>query len=104
MTPQKVKDILRVLTPDMLRLLASSENRIILASELYGKFLITEDAYLRTTDDAPIPDLHKGVKLYNDITTTVADNPDKLLKLLAVLQRLENFETIAEKFKKHMEL
>jgi len=89
-------------TPEMSRLLASSDNRINLALELYGAFLITEDAYIRATDDAPIPDLQKGVKLNNDITTAIADKTDKLLKLLEVLQKVENFEAIAEKFEQHM--
>ena len=49
LTPQRTKDILRKSTPTISKLLISSDNRISLAVELYGSFLITDEAYFQAT-------------------------------------------------------
>ena len=61
LTSQKVKEILRISTPEMSRLLSSSDNRISLAMELYGSFLITDDAYFQAIDCSAITNILAAV-------------------------------------------
>ena len=100
MTPQRTKDILRKSTPTISKLLISSDNRTSLAVELYGSFLISDEAYFRAIDDAPIPDLQKGTTLMKDIILAVADKPDKLRQFIEVLKSVENFHSLAENFER----
>ena len=100
MTSQKVKDILRTSTPEMSRLLSSSDNRITLAIELYGSSLITDDAYSHAIDDSAITNILKGARLMKEITTSVAVSPDKLRKLIEVMKRVEIFQVISEKWER----
>ena len=100
LTAQKVKEILRISTPEMSRLLSSSDNRITLANELYGSSLITDDAYSQAIDDSAITNILKGTRLMKEITTSVAVSPDKLRKLIEVMKRVEIFQGISEKWER----
>ena len=100
LTSQKVKDILRTSTPEMSRLLSSSDNRITLAIELYGSSLITDDAYSQAIDDSAITNILKGARLMKEITISVAVSPDKLRKLIEVMKRVEIFQAISEKWER----
>ena len=103
LTSQKVEEILRVSTPEMSKVLSSSDNRISLANELYGSFLITDDAYSRAIDDSAITNVVKGTRLMKDITASVAAYPDKLRKLIEVMKRVEIFQGIAEKWERDIQ-
>ena len=100
LTAQKVKEILRISTPEMSRLLSLPDNRITLAMELYGSSLITHDAYSQAIDDSAITNILKGARLMNEITTSVAVSPDKLRKLIEVMKRVEIFQEISEKWER----
>ena len=90
-------------TPEMSRLLYSSDNRISLAIELYGSSLITHEAYSQAIDDSAITNILKGARLMKDITTSVVVSPDKLRKLIEVMKRVENFQVIAEKWERDIQ-
>ena len=100
LTAQKVKEILRISTPEMSRLLSSSDNRITLAIELYGSSLITDDAYSQAIDDSAITNILKGARLMKEITTSVAVSPDKLRKLIEIMKRVDIFQGISEKWER----
>ena len=87
----------------MSRLLSSADNRISLAMELYGSSLITDDAYSQAIDDSAITNILKGARLMKEITTSVADSPDKLKKLIEVMKRVEIFEEISEKWERDLQ-
>ena len=103
LTSEKVKDILRISTPEMSKLLSSSDNRVSLAMELYGSSLITDDAYYQAIDDSAITNILKGARLMKEITTSVAVSPDKMRKLIEVMKRVEIFQGISEKWEKDIQ-
>ena len=103
LTSQKVKEILRISTPEMSRLLSSSDNRISLAMELYASSLITDDAYSHAIDDSAITNILKGARLMKEITESIVVNPDKLRKLIEVMKRVEIFQGISEKWERDLQ-
>ena len=103
LTSQKVKDILRISTPEMSKLLSSSDNRISLAMELYGSSLITDDAYYQAIDDSAVTNILKGARLMKEITASVTVSPDKLRQLIEVMKRVEIFQGISEKWERDIQ-
>ena len=103
LTSQKVKEILRISTPEMSRLLSSADNRISLAMELYGSSLITDHAYYQAIDDSAISNILKGARLMKEITTSIAISPDKLRTLIEVMKRVEIFREISEKWERDLQ-
>ena len=103
MTSQKVKEILRISTPEISRLLSSSDNRISLAMELYGSSLITDDAYYQAIDDSAITNILKGARLMKEITASVAVSPEKLRQLIEVMKRVEIFQGISKKWERDIQ-
>ena len=103
LTSQRVKEILRISTPEMSRLLSSSDNRIFLAMELYGSSLITDDAYYQAIDDSAVTNILKGARLMKEISISVAVSPDKMRKLIEVMKRVEIFQGISEKWERDLQ-
>ena len=103
LTSEKVQDILRISIPEMSKLLSSSDNRISLAMELYGSFLIAHDAYYQAIDDSALTNILKGARLMKEITTSVGASPDKMRKLIEVMKKVEIFKKISEKWERDIQ-
>ena len=103
LTPQKVKDILRISTSEMSRLLSLPDNRLSLAMVLYESFVITHDVYSQAIDDSAISNIKKGASLMNVISTSVSGSPDKMRKLIEAMKKVEIFKEISEKWERDLQ-
>ena len=74
-----------------------SSNRLSIATRLYSEELITETCYDETVDDGPRTDMAKGISLAKAVKATINSQPQLIVKLISVLEKLETFNSLANK-------
>ena len=92
-----VKEVFRKHFAELTNLLSVSTNRLTVAAELYSKKLITEECYDEAVDDSPRTDKVKGTSLAKAVKATINSQPQLITKLISVLEKLETFNSLANK-------
>ena len=93
-----VKNVFREHFAELTNLLSVSTNRLTVAAELYSAKLITEECYDEAVDDSPRTDMAKGISLAKAvIKDTINSQPQLISKLISVLEKLEKFNSLANK-------
>ena len=73
-----------------------SNNRLLLASELFSADLIPEECYNSATDDSPATDMQKGTSLMKGLKSIINTQPTLITKLINILREIDGFKPIAE--------
>ena len=73
-----------------------SDNRLLLASELFSAHLITRECYNSATDNCPATDTQKGTALMKGLMSIIDTQPTLITKLINILIKIDGFKSIAE--------
>ena len=73
-----------------------SDNRLLLASELFSAHLITKECYNCATDNSPATDVQKGTALMKGLMSKIDTQPTLITKLINILIKIDGFKSIAE--------
>ena len=92
-----VKKVFRKHFAELSDLMTVSSNRLSLATRLYSAELITEECYDEAVDDSPRTDKVKGTSLAKAVKATINSQPQLITKLISVLEKLETFNSLANK-------
>ena len=92
-----VKKVFRKRFVELTNLLSVSTNRLTVAAELYSAELITEECYDEAVDDTPRANKVKGTSLAQAVKATINSQPQLISKLISVLEKLETFNSLANK-------
>ena len=93
-----VKKVFRKCFVELTNLLSVSTNRLTVAAELYSAELISEECYDEAVDDGVLrTDMAKGVSLAKAVKATINSQPQLITKLISVLEKLEAFNSLANK-------
>ena len=95
--PEFVKKVFKKHFAELTNLLSIATNRLKLAAELYSKALITEEFYDEAVDSSPLTDMAKGTSLAKAVKATINSQPQLITKLISVLEKLETFNSLANK-------
>ena len=93
----KVKKIFRTNYAELSRLVSVSTNRSSIATELYSAYLISEACFDEVQDNSNKTDVERGSSLMKGIKFSIHSKPKLFKKFIAVLEKVEAFEEIAEK-------
>ena len=74
-----------------------SINRLTVAVELYSAELITETCCDEANDRSLRTDLERGTSLAMALKATINSQPQLITKLISVLEKLETFNSLANK-------
>ena len=92
-----VKKFLRKHFAELTNLLSVSTNRLTVAVELYSAELITETCFAEANDRSLRTDLERGTSLAMALKATIDSQPQLISKLISVLEKLETFNSLANK-------
>ena len=92
-----VKKVFRKHFAELTNLLSVSTNRLTVAAELYSAELITEECYDEANDRSLRTDLERGISLAIAVKATINSQPQLITKLISVLEKLETFNSLANK-------
>ena len=92
-----VKKVFRKRFAELTNLLSVSTNRLTVAAELYSEKLITEECYDEANDRSLRTDLERGTSLAMALKATINSQPQLITKLISVLEKLETFNSLANK-------
>ena len=85
---------------ELTKLMSVATNRLTVAVELYSEELITEECYDEAVDDSPRTDMAKCTSLAKSlkaVKATINSQPQLITKLISVLEKLETFNSLANK-------
>ena len=91
------KEVFRKHFAELTKLMSVATNRLTVAVELYSEELITEECYDEAIDDSPRTDMAKGSSLAKAVKATINSQPQLITKLISVLEKLEIFNSLANK-------
>ena len=93
------KEVFRKHFAELTKLMSVATNRLTVALELYSEelLLITEECYDEAVDDSPRTDMVKGTALAKAVKATINSQPRLITKLISVLEKLETFNSLANK-------
>ena len=80
-----------------------SDNRLLLASELFSAHLITRECYNSATDNSPAADMQKGTDLMKGLMSIIDTQPTLITKLINVLIEIDGFKPIAESMQRSLQ-
>ena len=91
------KEVFRKHFAELTKLMSVATNRLTVAVELYSEELITEECYDDINDRSLLSDLEKGTSLAKAVKATINSQPQLITKLISVLEKLETFNSLANK-------
>ena len=100
---EHMKKVFQTHYAELCDLMSISNNRLSAASNLFSAQLISNNCYDNVVDDSPRSDQVKGHSLMNALRATINAKPQLVTKLINILERIETFETIADKIKHDLE-
>ena len=96
------KEVFRKHFAELTKLMSVATNRLTVALELYSEELITEECYDEAVDDSPRTDMVKGTTLAKAVKATINSQPRLITKLISVLEKLEIFNSLANKLSRDL--
>ena len=73
-----------------------SNNRLLIAPELFSGRLITAQCYDSAVDDSSKTNMEKGTSLMIGLMSTINTQPQLITKLIDILKKFDGFKSIAE--------